>query len=125
VNIHNENNRLIAGFFISIENFFYFFKIKRIQLYQFVVDVYELRNSTTIFIYHLINFIMLQKESNENQAVLFNEDSVSQLSRRKFFGMMATGTALVITAAACKKTHIDHNGGVDLGGGDRRILKGA
>ena len=122
MNIHNENNRLIAGFFISIENFFYFFKIKRIQLYQFVVDVYELRNSTTIFIYHLINFIMLQKESNENQAVLFNEDSASQLSRRKFFGMMATGTALVITAAACKKTHIDHNGGVDLGSGDPGIL---
>lgn len=66
---------------------------------------------------------MLQKESNENQAILLEEDSASHLSRRNFFGMVATGTALVVTAAACKKTHIGNGGGgVDLGSGDAGIL---
>ena len=66
---------------------------------------------------------MLHKESNENQAILLEEDSASHFSRRKFFGMVATGTALVVTAAACKKTHMEHQGGgVDLGSGDPGIL---
>lgn len=65
---------------------------------------------------------MLHKESNENQATLLEEDSASHLSRRKFFGMVATGSALVVTAAACKKTHMGHGGGVDLGSGDPGIL---
>jgi rubrerythrin len=45
------------------------------------------------------------------------------LSRRKFFGMMGAGSALVIAAASCKKNHGPFDGdAVDLGSGDTGIL---
>lgn len=49
------------------------------------------------------------------------------LSRRKFFGIMGAGSAMVVAAASCRKDHWHPgkghgNGGVDLGSGDTGIL---
>ncbi|MEO6837182.1 MAG: ferritin-like domain-containing protein [Ginsengibacter sp.] len=65
---------------------------------------------------------MLNIESKENQSGLVEEGLTKAFSRRKFFGIMGAGSALVVTAAACKKTHIGGNGGVNLGSGDIGIL---
>ncbi len=72
---------------------------------------------------------MSNEVSKENQPC-WNLDSVAQpFSRRKFFGIMSAGTALMVTAAACKKHnpgegggHNTGNGGVNLGSGDIGIL---
>lgn len=53
---------------------------------------------------------------------IFPDGALAQnLSRRKFFGWMGAGTALMVTAAACKKEP-SSNDGVDLGGGDIGVL---
>ncbi|HET7116249.1 MAG TPA: ferritin-like domain-containing protein [Hanamia sp.] len=66
---------------------------------------------------------MLNNESEEIQPGLLEEGMAKTFSRRKFFGIMGAGSALVVTAAACHKTHIGGgNGGVDLGSGDIGIL---
>ena len=64
----------------------------------------------------------------ENQPDLKMDSTAQPFSRRKFFGILGTGTALVLTAAACKKqtpnpggSH-NGNGGVNLGSGDIGIL---
>ncbi|MEO5648910.1 MAG: ferritin-like domain-containing protein [Ginsengibacter sp.] len=66
---------------------------------------------------------MLNSESKEEQPILLNEGMVKPFSRRKFFGIMGAGTALMVTAAACRK---DNNGssndGVNLGSGDIGVL---
>jgi len=66
---------------------------------------------------------MLNIESKENQPGLI-EGMAKPFSRRKFLGVMGAGSALVMVAASCKKTHIgnNNNGGVDLGSGDVGIL---
>ncbi|MDQ2863528.1 MAG: ferritin-like domain-containing protein [Bacteroidota bacterium] len=48
--------------------------------------------------------------------------TTNTLSRRKFFGMMGAGSALVVVAASCKKHHGPYGGAVDLGSGDTGIL---
>ena len=65
---------------------------------------------------------MLNNESKENQSDLVEEGLAKAFSRRKFFGIMGAGSALVVTAAACKKVNIGGNGGVNLGSGDIGIL---
>lgn len=64
------------------------------------------------------------KSSEESQPVLNYNEASRSFSRRKFFGIMGAGTAVMVVAASCKK---DHNGGsnntgVDLGSGDPGIL---
>ena len=73
---------------------------------------------------------MLNNESKENQPDLNITSMAQPFSRRKFFGIMGAGTALMVTAAACKKYnpgqpgsgHNTGNGGVNLGSGDTGIL---
>jgi len=75
------------------------------------------------FFNHLNNLIMLNNESEENQPNLLEEGMAKAFSRRKFFGIMGVGSALVVTAAACRKTNVgSSNGGVNLGSGDIGIL---
>ncbi len=66
---------------------------------------------------------MLNSESKEEQPILLNEGMVKPFSRRKFFGIMGAGTALMVTAAACRKdNHGSSNDGVNLGSGDIGVL---
>jgi len=57
------------------------------------------------------------------------QDATRPLSRRKFFGIMGAGSALVVVAASCRKDHMggnpgkgQGNGGVNLGSGDIGVL---
>lgn len=64
---------------------------------------------------------MLDNETKELQSI-FPEGALAQnLSRRKFFGWMGAGTALMVTASACGKDK-NNNSGVDLGSGDIGVL---
>ncbi|MDQ6761471.1 MAG: ferritin-like domain-containing protein [Bacteroidota bacterium] len=65
---------------------------------------------------------MLDTKTNENQPDLIYEATAKPFSRRKFFGIMGAGTAIMATAAACKKDKNNSNDGVDLGSGDTGIL---
>ncbi len=65
---------------------------------------------------------MLDTKTNENQPDLIYEATAKPFSRRKFFGIMGAGTAIMATAAACKKDKNKSNDGVDLGSGDTGIL---
>ncbi len=68
---------------------------------------------------------MLNNESKEDQPGLVYDGLAKPFSRRKFFGIMGAGTALMVTAASCKKDHPGQGngkGGVDLGSGDTGIL---
>ena len=66
---------------------------------------------------------MLHEEQKEDQPTLI-EGMAKPFSRRKFFGIMGAGTAVMVAAASCKKenTPIQNNSGVDLGSGDTGIL---
>lgn len=66
---------------------------------------------------------MLNIEKKEEQPVLI-EGLAKPFSRRKFFGIMGAGTAVMVAAASCKKdkTPVMNNTGVDLGSGDIGIL---
>jgi hypothetical protein len=51
------------------------------------------------------------------------EGLAKPFSRRKFFGIMGVGSAIVVGAASCQKIHFPHGGGgVNLGSGDVGIL---
>ena|SRR5665647_195721 len=66
---------------------------------------------------------MLNNESKENQPGLIYDGMAKPFSRRKFFGIMGAGTALIVTSAACKKDNmVSNNSGVNLGSGDPGIL---
>jgi hypothetical protein len=69
---------------------------------------------------------MLNNTSKEDQPDLINDGMARSFSRRKFFGIMGAGTALMVTAAACRKEMHSpgkgNNGGVDLGSGDVGVL---
>jgi hypothetical protein len=68
---------------------------------------------------------MLNKQSAEDQPDLISDSMTRSYSRRKFFGIMGAGSA-VLLAASCKKDNPGHgknsNGGIDLGSGDIGIL---
>ncbi len=65
---------------------------------------------------------MLDTKTNENQPDLIYEATAKPFSRRKFFGIVGAGSAIMATAAACKKDNKPSNDGVDLGSGDTGIL---
>lgn len=69
---------------------------------------------------------MSNEISKENQPGSILDNVTQPFSRRKFFGIMGAGAALMVTAAACKKEttggHNPGNGGVNLGSGDMGIL---
>ncbi len=66
---------------------------------------------------------MLNTKTNENQPALIYEATTKPFSRRKFFGIVGAGTAIMATAAACKKDkNNSSNDGVNLGSGDTGIL---
>ncbi len=64
---------------------------------------------------------MLNNESKENQFTLI-EGSAKPFSRRKFLGVIGASSAILATAASCKKDKNNDNGGVNLGSGDPGIL---
>ena len=68
----------------------------------------------------------MSNRTKEDEPVLM-ENVARPLSRRKFFGIMGAGSAVVLAAASCRKDHWhpgkgNGNGGVDLGSGDTGIL---
>ncbi|HEY5370474.1 MAG TPA: ferritin-like domain-containing protein [Hanamia sp.] len=72
---------------------------------------------------------MSNEVSKESQPDSILEEMAQPFSRRNFFGIMGAGTALMVTAAACRKYnpgegggHHTGNGGVNLGSGDIGIL---
>ena len=60
---------------------------------------------------------------NSSDKKLLAESCIKNLSRRNFLGYLGGASALLVTAAACKKNdNPANNGGVDLGSGDPGIL---
>ena len=64
----------------------------------------------------------MSNNETKEQGLLIVEGVSKPLSRRNFFGIMGAGTALMVTAAACKKSDSGSNSGVNLGSGDTGIL---
>ncbi|MEP7253726.1 MAG: ferritin-like domain-containing protein [Ginsengibacter sp.] len=65
---------------------------------------------------------MLNTKSKEDQGMIYQADA-RPFSRRKFFGIVGAGAAIMATASACKKDDNNtNNDGVDLGSGDTGIL---
>lgn len=66
---------------------------------------------------------MLNNDSKDDQPNLIDEGMATPFSRRKFFGIMGAGAAVIVAASSCKKDNtIKNNSGVDLGSGDYGIL---
>ena len=63
---------------------------------------------------------MQTNKTSENVA-LIDERIIQPVSRRKFLGYVGATSALLATAASCKKDN-NNNSGVDLGSGDVGIL---
>lgn len=65
----------------------------------------------------------MSNRTKENESVLM-ENEFRPITRRKFFGVMGAGAAVMVAAASCKKntSPIQNNSGVDLGSGDTGIL---
>lgn len=64
---------------------------------------------------------MLTNEESTNNILQVMESTKAGLSRRRFLGYVGATSALLVTAAACKK-HDTTSGSVDLGSGDTGIL---
>lgn len=65
---------------------------------------------------------MLTTKTSKEQVALNDERIVQPFSRRKFLGYVGATSALLATAASCKKDPVMNNSGVDLGSGDVGIL---
>ena len=66
---------------------------------------------------------MSTNTKSDNAIALFDEGKNQQVSRRKFLGYVGATSALLATAASCKKSSSStNNTGVDLGSGDVGIL---
>lgn len=66
---------------------------------------------------------MPTKNSPERELIAVAEGNIKNLSRRNFLGYIGGASALLLTAAACKKDDAPSmNSGVDLGKGDPGIL---
>ncbi|MCW3093669.1 MAG: ferritin-like protein [Ferruginibacter sp.] len=65
---------------------------------------------------------MPTKKTIDGQSVAETEGNIKNLSRRNFLGYIGGASALLITAAACKKDDNSSNSGVNLGSGDPGIL---
>jgi len=66
----------------------------------------------------------MQTTKTSNSSVALNDERIIQpVSRRKFLGYVGATSAILATAASCKKNHDNNdNNGVDLGSGDVGIL---
>ncbi len=65
----------------------------------------------------------MQTTKTSGQHVALNDERIVQpFSRRKFLGYVGATSALLVTAASCKKDPVTTNTGVDLGSGDVGIL---
>ena len=65
----------------------------------------------------------MQTTKTPGEPVAVNEERVVQpFSRRKFLGYVGATSALLVTAASCKKDPVVSSTGVDLGSGDVGIL---
>lgn len=60
--------------------------------------------------------------TSDKDPAAFNSDRTKALSRRNFLGYLGGASALMLTAAACKKEDNMNNSGTDLGSGDIGIL---
>lgn len=66
---------------------------------------------------------MLTKNSTDRELVAEAEANFKNVSRRNFLGYIGGASALLLTAAACKKDDVPSmGGGVDLGSGDPGVL---
>lgn len=66
---------------------------------------------------------MPSEKRSQNQIEQLSKSVVQQVSRRKFLGYVGASSALLVTAASCKKDDAPSgNGGVDLGSGDVGVL---
>jgi hypothetical protein len=65
---------------------------------------------------------MQTTKTSDEQVALNDERIVQPFSRRKFLGYVGATSALLATAASCKKDPVNNNTGVDLGSGDVGIL---
>ncbi len=65
---------------------------------------------------------MPTKNSSEKDLLAVPGGNIQSLSRRNFLGYIGGASALLVTAAACKKDNNDNDNGVDLGSGDVGIL---
>jgi hypothetical protein len=69
--------------------------------------------------------IMPTKKTVLQSAGLTDAGIIQSVSRRKFFGYLGATSAILVTAASCKKDNtpdVNTNDGVDLGSGDVGIL---
>jgi len=66
---------------------------------------------------------MLTQNSSDRELVAVTEANIKNLSRRNFLGYIGGASALLLTAAACKKDSTSStNTGIDLGSGDVGVL---
>lgn len=66
---------------------------------------------------------MLTQNSSDRELVAVTEANIKNLSRRNFLGYIGGASALLLTAAACKKDPTSSiNAGIDLGSGDVGVL---
>ncbi|MEO5782079.1 MAG: ferritin-like domain-containing protein [Ginsengibacter sp.] len=65
---------------------------------------------------------MQTTKTSGDQVALNDERIVQPFSRRRFLGYVGATSALLVTAASCKKDPVTSNTGVDLGSGDVGIL---
>lgn len=65
----------------------------------------------------------MQTTKTSIEQIAFDDERIIQpVSRRKFLGYVGATSALLATAASCKKNDSTNNTGVDLGSGDVGIL---
>lgn len=65
---------------------------------------------------------MQTTKTSDEQVALNDERIVQPFSRRRFLGYVGATSALLATAASCKKDPVTNDMGVDLGSGDVGIL---
>ena len=66
--------------------------------------------------------MLLRKSMDKSLVDATAESGIKGVSRRNFLGYLGGASALMLTAAACKKDSTPTNTGVDLGSGDTGIL---
>ena len=66
--------------------------------------------------------MLLRKSMDKSLVDVTAESGIKGVSRRNFLGYLGGASALMLTAAACKKDSTSTNTGVDLGSGDTGIL---
>ena len=65
---------------------------------------------------------MPTQNSSEKDLLAVSNDRIQSISRRNFLGYIGGASALLMTAAACKKDKVTMDSGIDLGKGDIGVL---